>query len=111
MSALRDILDPPDRLTITATEAMVIVTSGDGRTTRYSLDGKKIKDESTNMDRKSKWDAGKLTSEVTGSGPKLTEIYSVDPEHHELLVIVKVEGEGRDERSRVVHRLYTAQPL
>jgi len=107
---MREILDAPDRLTISSTESMVIVTTGDGRTTRYSLDNKKIKDESTNTDRKSKWDADKLTSEVTGSGPKITEVYSVDPQHHELLVTVKVEGEGRNEAGRVVHRLYEAQP-
>ena len=110
MDALRDLLDAPERLTITQTESMLIITAGDGRTTRLSLDGKKIKDESTSMDRKTKWEGGKLISEITGSGPKITETYSADAEHHELLVIVRVEGQGRDEATRVFHRIYEALP-
>jgi hypothetical protein len=110
VDALRDILDAPERLTITETESMVIMTAGDGRTTRLSLDGKKIKNESTGMERKSKWEGGKLVSEITGPGPKVTETYSVDPEHHELLVVVQVEGRGGSDASRVLHRLYEASP-
>jgi len=110
MSALRDILYAPDHLTITQTESMVIVTTSDGRTTRYALDWKKSKDESTSTERRSKWEASKLVSEVTGSSqPKVTEYYSVDPEHHELLVIVYVEGEGR-EVAHAFHRIYTVTP-
>ena len=52
--ALRDIMNPPDRLTITQTDHMVIMTTGDGRTTRLSTDGKTIKDESTKIERKTK---------------------------------------------------------
>lgn len=107
-AALGDILNAPERLTITQTESMVIITAGDGRATRLSLDGKKIKDESTNMERKTKWESGKLISEITGSGPKIIETYSADSDHHELLVIVQVEG--RDEATRVFHRLYEAIP-
>jgi hypothetical protein len=110
MSALRDILYAPDHLTITQTESMVIVTTSDGRTTRYTLDWKKNKDESTSTERRSKWESSKLVSEVTGaSQPKVTEYYSVDPEHHELLVIVYVEGEGR-EAAHAFHRIYTVTP-
>jgi hypothetical protein len=110
MDALRDIIDAPDRLTITQTESMVIVTAGDGRTTRHTLDWKKNKDESTNMERRSKWESGKLISEITGSGPRVTEVYAADPEHHELLVIVQVEGQGSNEASRVFHRVYEVTP-
>jgi hypothetical protein len=107
---LREIVDAPERLTITQTESMVIITAGDGRTTRLSLDGKKIKDDSTGLERKTKWEGGKLVSEITGSGPKITETYSADSEHHELLVIVQVEPQGRDEAPRVFHRLYERPP-
>jgi len=109
MNALRDIMYAPDHLTITQTETMVIVTTSDGRTTRYTLDWKKNKDESTNTERRSKWESGKLVSEITGSGPRVTEYYSVDPEHHELLVIVRVEAEGR-ETAHAFHRLYEVTP-
>jgi hypothetical protein len=46
MQAIRDIMDAPERLTITQTASLIIITAGDGRTTRLSPDGKAIKDES-----------------------------------------------------------------
>ena len=47
--AMRDIVNPPDRLTITQTDSMVIITSGDGHVDRLSPNGQKIKDESTGI--------------------------------------------------------------
>src|SRR4051812_14373471 len=64
--ALRDIINPPDHVTVTQTESMIVVTGGDGRTSRLSLDGKKVKDENTNVERRNKWDGGKLVSEIAG---------------------------------------------
>ena len=106
--ALREIIDAPERLTIVQTGSMIIATTGDGRTTRLSADGKKIKDESTDIERRTKWDGGKLVSEISGAAGKITEIYSADTAHHELLVIVRIEAAGRDEAARVFHRIYTA---
>ena len=47
---------------------MVLVTGADGRTTRLSPDGKKIKDENTNVERKTRWEGGRLVSEINGLG-------------------------------------------
>ena len=53
---------------------MVIMTTGDGRTTRLSTDGKTVKDDSTKIERKTKWDGGKLVSEISHLGPsKITK--------------------------------------
>ncbi|MFI5384870.1 MAG: hypothetical protein ACHQ50_02010, partial [Fimbriimonadales bacterium] len=58
--ALRDIMTAPARLTIVRTESrMILITTGEGRVTRLSPDGKKIKDDSTKIERKTKWDGGK----------------------------------------------------
>ena len=104
--AMRDIMNPPDRLTITQTERMVIMTTGDGRTTRLSTDGKTIKDDSTRIERKTKWDEGKLVSEVSHLGPgKITETYSADPEHHQLRVTVQGENARQP---MTVNRIYDA---
>jgi hypothetical protein len=106
--ALRDIIGAPERLTIVQTESMIIVTTGDGRTTRLAPDGSKVEDESTKVERRTRWDGDKLVSEITGAAGKITEIYSADTRHHELLVIVRVEAAGRDEAARVFHRIYAA---
>jgi len=91
--AIRDIMNPPDHLTITQTDSMIVLTGADGRTTRLSPDGKKIKDENTKVDRKTKWDGGKLVSEISGLGPgKITQSYAVDPEHHQLRITALMEN-------------------
>lgn len=94
---MRDLLEAPERLTITATETMVIITTGDGRTTRLAPDGSKIKDESTGIERRSRWEAGKLVSEISGvPGGRVTETYSVQPDSRRLEVVVEMAGgDGR----------------
>ena len=73
-----------------------ILTAGDGRTTRLSADGKKIKDESTSVERRTKWDAGKLVSEVSGLGQgKIVETYTLDAEHKQLRVTLNIESAQR----------------
>jgi hypothetical protein len=105
--AMRDVLDPSDRLTIVQTESMILITGADGRTTRLSADGKKIKDESTGVERKTKWDAGKLVSEISGLGPaKMTQTFSVDSDTHQLRVSVQVEGGGRSRPARTITHVY-----
>jgi hypothetical protein len=109
--ALRDIMEAPERLTITQADSMVIMTTGTGRTTRLSTDGKKVKDESTRIERKTKWDGGKLVSEISGAGPgKITETYSVDPEHHQLIVALQMENSRMPQGSQGIRRVYDAEP-
>jgi hypothetical protein len=105
--AMRDILDAPERMTITKTESMVIITTGEGRTTRLSTDGKKVKDESTGIDRKTRWAAAQLVSEISGAGQgKMTETYAVNPDTHQLTVTLQF-GNGSNSRPPV-HHVYDA---
>ncbi len=102
--AMRDVMDPPDHLVITQTESMVVLTAPDGRTTRLSPDGKKVKDDNTKVERKTKWDGGKLVSEINGLGPnKMTQTFAVDPESHQLRITVQVEGNGRMQARSFTH--------
>jgi hypothetical protein len=101
--AMRDVIDPSERLTIVQTDSMILITGADGRTTRLSADGKKIKDDNTGIERKTKWDAGKLVSEISGLGNgKLTQTFSVDPEAHQLRIVVQMDG-GRSGPRTVTH--------
>ena len=104
--AVRAIMEAPERLTITRTESLVIVTTGDGRTTRLSPDGKKVKDDSTGIERKSKWDGNKLVSDITGAGPgKITETYLIDQEHGRLNVTVETDNSRAPNRA-IIRRVY-----
>jgi hypothetical protein len=110
MEAMREILAAPERLTITRTDSLVIITTGDGRTTRLSPDGKKIKDESTGIERKTRWDNDKLVTEITGAGRgKITETYAADAELHRLTVSVQAE-DSRMPNGGVMHRVYGEPP-
>ena len=107
-NALRDELEAPEHLTIVESGSTIVLTAGDGRTTRLSADGKKVKDESTKVERRTKWDAGKLVSEVSGLGQgKIVETYALDTEHKQLKVTLNIEG---PQRKATVNRTYDADP-
>jgi len=108
--AMRDLTNPSDHLTIAQTDSMIVLTGADGRTTRLSPDGKKIKDDNTGIERKTKWDSGKLVSEISGLGPgKATQTFAVDPEHHQLKITVQMEGRGgRSNQPRTITTVYDA---
>jgi hypothetical protein len=98
--AMRDITNPSDHLIITQTESMVVLTTADGRTTRLSPDGKKIKDENTKIERKTKWDGGKLVTEINGLGRgKMTQTFAVDPEGKQLRLTVVMDGSSGQPRT------------
>ncbi len=101
--AMRDIVEAPSRLTITETESMVIITTGEGRTTRLSVDGKKIKDESTGVERKTRWENATLVSEISGAGPgKIVQTYAVEENPRHLTITLEFEG-GNSQRPPVHH--------
>jgi len=104
--AMRDIMQPSEHLTITQADKMIVITTAEGRTTRLSTDGSKIKDDNTKIERKSKWDGDKLVSEISGIGPgKITQTYAVDPEHHQLRITTNIER-GQAGQARTVTNVY-----
>ena len=105
--AMHDITNPPQKITVTQTDSMVVVTSNDdGHTTRLSPDGKKIKDENTGIERKTKWDTGRLVTEISGpQGAKITQTYALNPELHQLRLTTQIEG-TRGGQARTVTTVY-----
>lgn len=100
--AMRQELEAPDHMTIVSSDTTIIITTPDGHTTRLAPDGKKIKDESTGIERKTKWDAGKLVSEINGLGRgKITETYSFDPDAKQLHVKLDIDGPRKTTQTRV----------
>lgn len=103
-NAMRDLMNPSDRLTIVQTDSLIIISGSDGRTTWLSPDGQKVKDESTKFERKTRWDGAKLVTEITGlpSG-KILETYAVDPEQRQLHLTLQAEG---TRRPATINRVY-----
>jgi hypothetical protein len=107
--AMRDIMEPSERLTITETGTMIVITTAEGHTTRLSPDGSRITDDNTKIERRTHWDGDKLVSEITGVGRgKIRQTYALDPERHQLRIVASLEG-GRDGRTRTVTHVYDAQ--
>ena len=100
--AMRQEMEAPDHMTVVASDTTIIITTPDGHTTRLSTDGKKIKDDSTGIERKSKWDAGRLVSEINGLGRgKITETYAVEGDPKQLRVKLEVDGPRKTTQTRV----------
>jgi hypothetical protein len=98
--AIRDVLNPASHLVIVQADTMIIMTAPDGRTLRLSPDNKKVKDDTTKIERRTKWVGDKLVSELTGVGStKVTETYSIDAELHQLRVAAQIEGGGNQKRT------------
>jgi len=106
--AMREIMEAPERMTITQSETTVVITTGDGRTTRLATDGSKVKDASTGIERKTKWDKNQLVSEISGAGNgKITQTFAVNPDSHQLTVTLDFGG-GTNRRP-AVHHVYDKQ--
>ena len=112
VDAMRAILQPAERLTITRTDSMVIVTTGDGTTTRLAPDGSRVKDESTGIERRSRWEGTRLVTEISGAGPgRISETYAVDPATGQLIVTLQLPGRGNAQADapRTLRRVYEPQ--
>jgi len=100
--AMRQELQAPDHMTIVSSDTTIIITTPDGHTTRLATDGSKVKDDSTGVERKTKWDKGNLVSEVSGLGRgKITETYAVDSEAKQLKVKLEIDGPRKSTQTRV----------
>jgi Spy/CpxP family protein refolding chaperone len=100
--AMRHELEAPDHMTIVSSDTTIIITTPDGHTTRLATDGSKVKDDSTGVERKTKWDKSNLVSEVSGLGRgKITETYSVDGDPKQLRVKLDIDGPRKSTQTRV----------
>jgi len=100
--AMRHELEAPDHMTIVSSDTTIIITTPDGHTTRLATGGSKVKDDSTGVERKTKWDKNNLVSEVSGLGRgKITETYSVDGDPKQLRVKLDIDGPRKSTQTRV----------
>ena len=105
--AVRGLMEPPERLTIARTDSMVIITTVDGRTTRLAPDGSRITDQSTGIVARSRWDSGRLVTEVSGVPlGKVFTTYEVSPGTAQLVVTLRIDA-GRSAQ-RIMRFVYDA---
>jgi hypothetical protein len=103
--AIRDIVDPPDHLTITQTDSMIAIVGPDGRAMRLSADGSTIKDENTRIERRTRWESGRIVSNIDSTIGKMVQTLWVDRERRQLRIVVEVAG-SRERPARTVTRVY-----
>ena len=109
LEALRDIVRPAARLTISHTTTMVIIVTDDGTTTRLVPDNSRVKDESTGVERRTRWQEARLTTELSGIGPgRITETYAIDATTRQLVVTLQLPPRrNSDEKiGRTLRRVY-----
>ncbi len=110
MALMRDIMQPPDRftLTIASDDQGVSMTYADGRVFNYKADGKKEKHQLTDgtVETKTKWDGKKLVMEYDlGGNFKIQRTYELSDKTPELVVTTKMEG-GRRGGGREMKAVY-----
>lgn len=92
-SSMHALFEAPTEMSITPTDAEVVIMEKDGRLRRIHADGKKYKAEGGNTETKARWDAGKLVVETkSAAGGKVDETYEVAPDKSKLTVTLRVEG-------------------
>ncbi len=98
----------PQRLTIVQNDAAIVITTDDGRTMRLAPTGKSIKEPNGRGERKTKWDSGKLVTEMTGpNGNTITERYWLEPATNQLHEQMTIPGGRGGAAPIILNRFYT----
>ena len=73
------------------------LTDDEGRVRKFAANDKKQKVDIgvAEVDAKTKWDAGVLTTEMTVGSLKVTTTYQVTVEGHQMVVTSQMQGGGR----------------
>jgi hypothetical protein len=107
---LRELQTPPARLTIVQNDEMLIITTDEGRTSRLTPNGKKVKDENSGVERTTKWDGVKLVNQLSGlPGGDIQQVYLMDDQvQHRLHVVTTLPNRQDPKNLTVLDRVYDA---
>lgn len=112
MAVMREVMTPTTRWMITGEAGVVTLTDADGRSSRYTTDGKKEKHQLSNaaIETKSRWENGQLRQELSlPAGMKALRVFAVvQGETPQLVVTVSPQGgpEGRAGRRPPLRFVY-----
>jgi hypothetical protein len=108
---LGDVIKPADGWTIVQDGPLVLFTNADGRTQKYTSDGKEEEHLSGDgvIKSKTRWNGEQLIIESKyKDGPKVTRTYTVSSDLRQLMIHIKVEG-GRLPREVTTNQVYDRQ--
>lgn len=106
---LRELMQPPQRLTIVVGSGEVTFTDERGRSWRLATDGRKEKHQLDNgtVTTRTRWDGEALVRTIeAGDGFELTETYLLAPGDTRQLQVTVRAGGGRMGRAWTVTRMY-----
>jgi hypothetical protein len=104
--ALQGFLDPPEKLTITQSEAEIAIDDGT-RVQRLHPDGRKTKLPDGTAEVTARWNGAELfVQSKPGRGREVTTAYMLVPDKHQLDVTSRVQGRSGD--TLTVRRVYDA---
>jgi hypothetical protein len=108
MEVMREVMESPTHLIVTVGEGTVTFVQADGRSQRFTTDGKKEKHQlqSATIETKTKWDGASLRQELDlGDGQKMVRTFSVPGDTGQLTVAATLgdDGNGRRPPVRLVY--------
>lgn len=112
MAVMREVMTPTAHWVITGEAEVVTLTDADGRSSRYTTNGKKEKHQLSNasIETKSRWENGQLRQELSlPAGMKALRVFAVvEGETPQLVVTVTPQGgpEGRAGRRPPLRFVY-----
>ena len=108
-----DIVKPAAGWTIVQDATQLIFTNSDGRTMKFTADGKEEMHVTGDGEIKSKtrWNGDQLIIEAKyQDGPKVTRTFTVSSDLRQLMIHIKIEGTGvRSETT--INQAYDRQPM
>jgi hypothetical protein len=109
---MQEIANPTPHLVVTVGDRSITFVDAEGRSQRFTADGKKEKHQvqAGTIETKTKWEGADLRQDIDpGGSRKIVRTFSVSPENHQLVVTSTVEG---GQRSRPPRRVvyYDAEP-
>jgi hypothetical protein len=96
-AVMREMSDPPQVLNVVASADAVSFTSDDGIVRKFAIDDKKEKVDlgTAKIDATTRWDNGRLTQDIEVGGVKITRVFQVTEEGHQMIVTVSMPGGRR----------------
>jgi len=96
-AVMREMTDAPQVLNVLASAETISFTTDEGIVRKFAIDEKKEKVDlgTAKVDVTTKWESGKLSQDIELGSLKITRVFQVTDEGHQLIVTVSMPGGRR----------------